>query len=95
MSELEEVKLLLGLKNDDDDALISLLLNRAGEIINGLTRTPTRYNYLKIEATVIAYNQRGAEGNKSVNSGGIGQTWVHDVMSKFIRSNMPAQYVIK
>lgn len=97
MSELQEVKMWIGIENTDtsQDSLLTALLNRAGEIIKGLSKQPEKYNYLKLEAVIFAYNQRGAEGNKSQSSGGFSTSWYYETMSKFIRSNMPARYVIK
>lgn len=95
MGELEQVKLLLGLLDDEQDSLITLLLERAGEIITSLTKTPKDYKHLKIDAVVVAYNQRGAEGNKVTSSGGFSQSWAYDTMYSYIRANLPAPYVIK
>ena len=95
MGELEQVKALIGLNHDEEDALITLLLNRAEEIINKLSRTPKQYGHLKIDAVVVAYNQRGAEGNEATSSGGFSQTWSYNTMYDFIKAKLPARYVIK
>ena len=95
MSELEQVKALIGLVGDDEDELIQLLLTRAEEIINKLSMTPKRHQHLKVDAVIVAYNQRGAEGNKVTSSGGFSQTWSYNTMYDFIRANLPARYVIK
>ena len=95
MSELDKVKILLGIDGTKDDGLITLLLLEAESIINGLSRISNSYKHLKLEAVVIAYNQRGAEGNKTTGSDGFSQSWYFDTMSSFIKSKMPAQYAIK
>lgn len=95
MSELEKVKIWIGLEGNDEDALITLLLEEAESMLQRLSRTPNDYKHLKIEAVIAAFNQRGAEGNKSTGSGGFNQTWYFDTMSSFLKSNMPAQYVIR
>lgn len=97
MSELEQVKTLIGIEisNTDEDSLLNLLIERAGKIINELSRTPSTYEHLKVDATVFAYNQRGAEGNKTISSGGFSQSWYYDTMARFIKAHIPAQYVIK
>lgn len=97
MSELQEVKMWIGIENTDtsQDSLLTALLNRAEDIIKSFSRQPEKYIYLKLEAVIFAYNQRGAEGNKSQSSGGFSTSWYYETMSKFIRSNMPARYVIK
>jgi hypothetical protein len=95
MSELEKVKLLIGLVDDDENSLITLLLELADEILRKLSRTPEDYGHLKIDAVVVAYNQRGAEGNKETRSGGFSQTWSYNTMYDFIKAKLPARYVIK
>lgn len=95
MSELEKVKIWIGIEGSDEDSLIVVLLEDAQEIIQGLSKTPKDYGYLKREAVVYAYNQRGAEGNRSTSSGGFSQSWYYETMSKFIKNNMPNPWVIK
>jgi hypothetical protein len=96
MTELEKVKVLIGIDTDDtdEDSLLELLIEQAGNIISKLTRTPKDYDYLKVEAVVVAYNQRGEEGKRSQNSGGFSTSSYHSAMSGFIRANMPANYII-
>lgn len=95
MGELKQVKLLLGIGDDSEDTLLTLLLTRAEDIIKQLSKTPENFNHLKIDAAIVAYNQRGAEGNKSTSSGGFSQTWAYSTMYDFIKANLPARYVIK
>lgn len=95
MSELEQVKTIIGIVDESEETLITLLLERAGDIIQLLSKTPKDYKHLKIDAVVFAYNQRGAEGTKAINSGGFSQTWAYDTMYHYIRGNLPARYVIK
>ena len=94
MNDLEKVKVLTGFDTNDEDSLLDLLIEQAGNIISKLTRTPKDYDYLKVEAVVIAYNQRGEEGKRSQNSGGFRTSSYHSAMSGFIRANMPAKYII-
>lgn len=96
MSDLEKVKLLIGIDEDDsNDKLIELLLEQAEGIIKSRTRFSKDYDYLKVEAAVFAFNQRGTEGNKSQSSGGFSTSSYFSIMSDFIRNNMPARYIIR
>lgn len=95
MTELQKVKILIGDVAEGDDELLSLLIEQAGDVINGLSRTPEDYKYLKLEAVIVAYNQRGAEGTKSGGSGGFSSSWAYETMSTFLKNNMPASYRIK
>lgn len=95
MSALEQVKLIIGIVDDSEDALLQLLIERAESIVNQLSRTPKDYEYLVVDAVVVAYNQRGAEGSKSTSSIGLGNSWAYTTMFDFIKSNLPARYVIK
>lgn len=95
MSTLEQVKLVIGMEDDYEDALLQLLIQRAEEIVQQFSRNPKAYEYLVVDAVVIAYNQRGAEGNKSTSSSGISQSWAFNTMHDFIKSQLPARYVIK
>ena len=94
MSELEKVKLWIGLEDNDDDALIELLLETAEEIIKGRTLVPKDFESLKVEAVVVAYNQRGSEGTKVGSSDGFSTSWYSDTMEQFIKNKMPARYVV-
>lgn len=95
MSALEQVKTIIGIDDNSEDALLELLLSRAESIVNQHSRTPKDYQHLVVDAVVIAYNQRGAEGNKSISSDGFGQTWAYQTMYDFIKAKLPARYVIK
>lgn len=98
MSELEKVKIWIGLpiSETDEDSLLNLLIETAGDVIDSLSSKPENYKSIQVEAVVYAYNQRGAEGNKSTNSGGgISQSWYYDTMSTFIKTNLPNRYIIK
>ena len=95
MSDLEKVKILIGVTGNDENALLELLLERAGEMIERMSTSPKDFDYLKVDAVVVAYNQQGAEGNKTTSSGGFSQSWSFDTMASYIKQNLPAQYVIK
>lgn len=95
MSILEQVKTIIGIVDDSEDVLLQLLITRAEDIVSQFSRTPKAYEYLVVDAVVIAYNQRGAEGNKSTSSTGISQSWAYQTMHDFIKAQLPARYVIK
>ena len=94
MSELEKVKIWLGVEHTDDDELIKLLLETAKEIIGRQSRFPKDYNSVKIEAVIVAYNQRGSEGTKSGSADGMSANWYSDTMEQYIINKLPARYVV-
>ena len=94
MSELEKVKLWIGVEHTDDDTLIEMLLETADEIMARLSRFPKDYNTVKIAAVVVAYNQRGSEGTRSGSSDGFSASWYSDTMEQFIKEKLPARYVV-
>lgn len=95
MSALEEIKLIIGIVDDSEDALLQLLIERAESIVEQLSRSPKDNEHIVIEAVIIAYNQRGAEGTKSTSVIGMGNSWAYSTMYDFIKSKLPARYVIK
>ena len=94
MSELEKVKLWIGVEHTDDDSLIEMLLETAGEIMARLSRFPKDYESVKISAVVVAYNQRGSEGTRSGSSDGFSASWYSDTMEQYIKDKLPARYVV-
>ena len=95
MSELEKAKLYIGESSDGHDDLITFLLGEAEKIIKGRTKTPKRYEHLKLEAVLFAWNIRGVEGSKSRSTIGFSESLANSIMSDFIKQRMPAPYVIK
>ena len=95
MTDLEQVKIIIGDIAEEQDELLAVLLLRAEEIIKRLSRTPKDFDHLKIEAVIVAFNQRGSEGEKSQSSGGFNTTSYYAVMSQFIKENMPAQWAAR
>lgn len=93
MSELDKVKLQLGITDNTQDSLLTLLLEDAESIIDKTVNKGD--GLLAREAVVYAYNQRGAEGNKSHSSGGFSMSFYYDSMSSFITSKTPNKWVIK
>ena len=94
MTELETVKLFIGEVAEGQDDLLTALLEHAQRTINSLTQVPNDFKSLKIEAVVIAFNQRGADGNKSQGSGGFSTTWAYTSMTDYIRNSMPAPWAV-
>lgn len=93
MDELTRIKVLIGDVAEDDDDLLTVLLDLAQEIIESYTRFPNDYKHLKTQAVIAAYNQLGAEGTEST-SGRFSQSWAYSIMSQMIYDNMPAQLLV-
>lgn len=97
MDDLDKVKILIGLDIEDEqalDAFITLQLERAENLIRNSTLTPEKYEYLKVDAVVFAFNQQGYEGQLSGGTMGINATWDSTSMDRYIKERMPAQYTI-
>lgn len=94
VSELEKVKLWIGVEHTDDDSLIEMLLETAKEIIRRNTKFPNDYKTVELEAVVVAYNKRGSEGTRSGSSDGFSASWYSDTMEQFIKDKLPARYVV-
>lgn len=97
MDDLEKVKVLIGLDIDNEEAFdvfITLQLERAEDIIKNATLTPKKYEHLKVDAVVFAFNQQGYEGQLSGGTMGISANWDSTSMDRYIRERMPAPYTI-
>jgi hypothetical protein len=75
---LAKAKRKIGLTTTTDDLLLGDLISDAGYFIltyTGQSIVPTALYGAQVDLAIIAYNQRGAEGNKSRGEGGVSMTF--------------------
>lgn len=93
--KLQQLKIMLGIDDTDEDELLTLLLTQSGKKIvravypYGSTNdedVPSRYSFLQVEVAERMYNQRGAEGETSHGENGVNRTY--QSIEDFIISNV-------
>lgn len=69
---IERIKLLLGISDDKQDPLLSLLIDLVeGALVERLEKpVPKSLEYIIIEVVTARYNRIGSEGMKSETTGG-------------------------
>lgn len=80
---LDKLKIYLKINNNDEDNLLSLLLETAGNKLlerlypydSSKTVVPVRYQTKQIEIALFLYNKQGAEGQTSHSENGINRTY--------------------
>lgn len=78
MTALERFKTLVGITDDKQDGVISVLLSDARDAVCdyiGREEVPERLVSVQVQLAVIAYNRRGTEGESSRGEGGISQSF--------------------
>lgn len=79
MTALEILKVRLGIADDKQDKLLTVLLSSAEDTVLDLIGReilPARLVSVKVELALIAYNAQGAEGESSRSEGGISRSFV-------------------
>lgn len=79
MTALETLKVRLGIADDKQDKLLTVLLSSAEDTVLDLIGReilPARLVSVKVELALIAYNAQGAEGESSRSEGGISRSFV-------------------
>lgn len=99
MSQLERLKLLLGITGDDEDLLLEMYLTLAGDKILARlypykmpenAEIPARYVSLQLQIASYLYGKRGAEGQTSHSENGIARTYENgDVPGSMLREIVP------
>lgn len=77
MEQIDKLKLQLGIKDDEQNDLLELLLSNAFDYILSFcnrTALPPELKQLQLQITVIDYNRLGAEGEQGRSEGGISRT---------------------
>lgn len=77
LTQLDKLKIQLGIIDEEHDSLLNLLLSNALEYILAYcnrTELPPGLNQLQLQIAVIYYNRLGAEGEQGRSEGGIART---------------------
>lgn len=87
MSNLEQVKVLLGISGEDRDALITEILDLTQSRLLSLIAqetVPEELGYIVTEAAVRRFNRIGSEGTSSHTVDGESMTWAEDDFAPFM-----------
>lgn len=80
--QLKTLKLLLGLSDSTQDALLTVLLQNAENAVLSYTRRTVLPDALcaqVVQLALVAYNRMGAEGETARSEGGISQSFDDDM----------------
>lgn len=81
---LKQLKLMLGISGNDEDALLTAYLKLAeSKVLNKMyplgydedAEIPERYNLTVVNIAVYLYSKRGAEGETSNTENGVTRQW--------------------
>lgn len=78
---IDDVKVLLGLKDDSQDSLLSIYEKQAKQkILNrlGVSRFPNRFDYIVAEFIVYKFRRRGVEDSSIVKEDVLSKTMLTD-----------------
>lgn len=77
---LEQLKLMLNIKDTDKDPLLMLLLNRATQFVMNYTHNDSlpELEAVIVDVAVIDYNRMGSQGASSESYSGISYTYESD-----------------
>lgn len=93
--KLQQLKIMLGIDDTDEDELLTLLLTQSGKKIvravypyggNTDENVPSRYSFLQLEVAERMYNLRGAEGESAHIENGVHRTY--ESIEDFIAHNV-------
>lgn len=98
-SKLENLKILLGIEGNDEDAQLGVYLEMAQtEIMNWLYsstgedptmfRFPERYDWVQINACIAGFNLNGAENQATHSENGISRTFKYSDMVDYIHAHV-------
>lgn len=82
MTQLEKIKIRLGIKDTSQDELLNMLLEDAESEILDFTNRPTlpvRAEALQRELAIIYHNRLGSEGEASRSEGGVSVSYSTDI----------------
>jgi len=65
-----------------------MYINKYGGVPAGMTTIPPRYDMVQVEAVLVGFNQKGAEGERVHNENGINRTFKHSDMIAYIHDNV-------
>ena len=75
---LERLKILLGIQDEEQDALLNVLIVKATDVVLNYTRRQELFPVLEnivVDIALIAYNRMGAEGEQSRGEGSVSRTF--------------------
>ena len=98
-SKLDNLKILLGIDNDNEDAQLGVYLEMAKtEIMNWLYSStgqdpteyafPERYDWTQINACIAGFNLNGAENQAAHSENGISRTFKYSDMVEYIHAHV-------
>lgn len=79
MTQLEKLKVRLGIQDDSQDALLECILEDVEADMLAYTNRSEllpSMNSLQIKIAVIEYNKQGSEGMSAQSQGGVSQSWI-------------------
>ena len=83
---LDNIKILLGLENDEKDEILTVLLTNAVSTINvylGVTELPQELNFIAEQLAVIKFNKLGSEGIQTEKIDVLSTTYQADELASF------------
>ena len=97
--KLDNLKILLGISNNDEDAQLNVYLDMAEtEIMNWLYSStgedvneypfPERYDWTQINACIAGFNLSGAENQVTHSENGISRTFKYSDMVEYIHAHV-------
>ena len=76
---IDDVKVLLGLKDDSQDSLLSIYEKQAKQkIMNRLGQYPSRFDYIVADYMVYKFRKRGMEDSSNVKEDVLSKTVLTD-----------------
>lgn len=76
---IDDVKVLLGLKDDSQDSLLSIYEKQAKQkIMNRLGQYPSRFDYIVTDYMVYKFRKRGMEDSSNVKEDVLSKTVLTD-----------------
>jgi len=101
LNPFETIKSLLRITDTEQDDILKVYINLAEGLIVSLyydddidTILTNSDTLLVIEAVIDLWNKAGAEGSKSVNDGGVTNTFAYANMREFILANKPNRVIV-
>lgn len=92
MTQLEKLKVRLGITDTSQDALLECILEDVQNDMLAFTNRSellTSMSSLQIKIAIIEYNKQGSEGMSSDSQGGKSQSWI-DGLPQDIKSSLTA-----
>ncbi len=83
---LDNIKILLGLENDEKDEVLTVLLTNAVSTINvylGVTELPQELNFVAEQLAIIKFNKLGSEGIQTEKIDVLSTTYQSDELASF------------